>query len=85
MDPENRDVRFTTDVPAIDKTTRGVIGLAAYYMLSLILVPLMKGWTGGPAGTMISCFIRMFYISFLYPRFIQFVQETDSIIQDNQT
>ena len=44
-----------------------VCGLLGYYAGSLILVPLIKTMITGPAGTVISCFLQMFYISFLFP------------------
>ena len=46
---------------------RGVIGLMSYYAVSLILVPMIKGWISGPAGTLISCFFQMFFVAFLFP------------------
>ena len=64
---ERRFVRFSTDVPVIIKVTRLVGGLLGFYAVSLILVPLIKGAIGGPAGTLVSCFVQMFYISFLFP------------------
>ena len=65
---ERRFVGFTTDnIPMVQRVSRVAIGLLSYYAVSLILVPLVKGWIGGPAGTMISCFIQMFYIAFCFP------------------
>ena len=64
---ERRFVNFTTEVSVQRKLMRAVIGLLGYYAVSLILTPLLKTWGPGPAGTFISCFIQMFYISFLFP------------------
>ena len=64
---ERRFVRFSTDVPVITKMQRLVTGLLSYYAVSLILVPLLKSWIPGAAGTIISCFMQMFFISFLFP------------------
>ena len=64
---ERRFVRFSTDVSLITKITRLAAGLLSYYAVSLILVPLVKGWVPGPAGTIVSCFLQMFFISFLFP------------------
>ena len=75
---ERRYAGFSTDIPMPDRITRGVIGLLGYYAVSLILVPLIKSWIAGPAGTLLSCFLQMFFISFLYPFFIHFVEKTDS-------
>ena len=64
---ERRFIGFTTDVPFEQKMARGVIGLMSYYAVSLILVPMIKGWISGPAGTLISCFFQMFFVAFLFP------------------
>ena len=64
---ERRFVNFTTDVPRLKKLTRLAGGLLGYYAVSLILVPLIKGWIPGFAGTLTSCFFQMFYVSFLFP------------------
>ena len=64
---ERRFVNFTTDVPWLQKLTRLAGGLLGYYAVSLILVPLIKGWIPGFAGTLTSCFFQMFYVSFLFP------------------
>ena len=64
---ERRFVDFSTDVPLGIKLARTVIGLLGYYLLSLILTPLIKMWIPGFAGTTISCFVQMFYIVFLVP------------------
>lgn len=64
---ERRFVRFSTDVPMRTRMTRLGVGLLSYYAVSLILVPLVKGWISGPAGTFISCFLQMFYIAFIFP------------------
>ena len=64
---ERRFIGFTTDVPFEQRMARGVIGLMSYYAVSLILVPMSKGWIPGPAGTLISCFVQMFCVAFLFP------------------
>ena len=64
---ERRFVGFSTEVSVPRKLTRIAIGLPIYYAVSLILVPLIKGWIPGPAGTIASCFVQMFYVSFLFP------------------
>ena len=68
---ERRFVRFSTDVPAMTKIVRLVTGLLSYYAVSLILVPLVKGWIPGPVGTAVSCALQMFYVSFLFPCFLR--------------
>ena len=64
---ERRFVRFSTDVPGMTKITRLVTGVFSYYAVSLILVPLIKSWIPGPAGTCASSFLQMFFISFIFP------------------
>lgn len=64
---ERRDVRFSTDIPMKARFTRLCTGLLSYYALSLILLPLLKSGIPGAAGTVISCFLQMFYVVFLFP------------------
>ena len=64
---ERRFVAFTTEVSMARRAARAVVGLISYYAVALILAHAVKGWIAGPAGTMISCFIQMFYISFGFP------------------
>ena len=64
---ERRFVRFTTDVPMITRITRMAVGLFVFYVVSLIAVPLIKEWVPGFGGTMLSCFLQMFYVSFIFP------------------
>lgn len=64
---ERRYVGFTTEVPTMMKTARLGMGLLGYYVVSLILAPLIKGAVTGPAGMVISCFFQMFYVSFIFP------------------
>ena len=64
---ERRFVRFSTDIPMARRFVRLAAGLLSYYAVSLIPVPLVKEWIGGPAGTIVSCYIQMFYITFIFP------------------
>ena len=64
---ERRVVRFSTDIPMEARFTRLCTGLLSYYALSLILLPLLKSGIPGAAGTVISCFLQMFYVVFLFP------------------
>ena len=64
---ERRFVGFSTDVPLARKLARCVGGLLGFYAVSLILMPWVKEWIPGPAGAMLSCFVQMFYVSFVYP------------------
>ena len=64
---EKRYVGFSTDVPMMTRMTRLTTGLLSYYAVSLILLPLVKAWIPGAGGTILSCFIQMFYVTFLFP------------------
>jgi len=64
---ERRFIGFSTDVPMMTRVTRFVTGLLGFYAVSLIPVPLIKSWIPGAAGTISSCFLQMFYVSFLFP------------------
>ena len=74
---ERRFVRFSTDIPLTAKLTRLTYGLVSYYAVSLILVPLIKDWSGGPVGTLVSCFLQMFYISFCFPLVIKYLEKQE--------
>ena len=64
---EKRYVGFSTDVSMVTRITRLTIGLLVYYAVSLILIPMLKTWIPGAAGTIVTCFIQMFYVSFIFP------------------
>ena len=64
---ERRYVRFSTDVSFETKLLRCVLGLLLYYVVSLILMPVIKTYITGAAGTIISCFLQIFYITFIFP------------------
>ncbi len=64
---ERRFVGFSTDVSPARKLSRCVLGLLGFYAVSLILMPWVKELIPGPAGTMLSCFVQMFYVSFACP------------------
>ncbi len=64
---ERRFIHFSTDVPMVTRVTRFVTGLLGFYVISLILVPLIKKWIPGATGTIFSSFLQMFFVSFLFP------------------
>jgi undecaprenyl-diphosphatase len=64
---ERRFVGFSTDIPMARRITRLALGVLSYYFVSLIIVPAVKGWIPGAAGTIASCFLQMFYVSFIFP------------------
>ena len=64
---DRRYVHFSTDVPLTDKIFRLVGGLLSFYAVSLVLCPALKELIAGPAGTVTSTFLQIFYIIFLFP------------------
>ncbi|MBR0032633.1 MAG: phosphatase PAP2 family protein [Treponema sp.] len=64
---ERRYIGFSTDVPMAVRMTRLTTGLLSYYAVSLILIPLLKSGISGQAGTIVTCFIQMFYVTFVFP------------------
>ena len=64
---ERKRIGFSTDVPMMTRLTRLVAGLLGHYAVGLIIVPLLKSWIPGAAGIIASCFLKMFYISFIFP------------------
>ena len=73
---ERRYVRFSTDVAGITRVIRLVCGMLGYYAVNLILCPLLKNWIPGAAGTVVSCFVQMFYIVFLFPWWIRLIEKS---------
>ena len=80
---ERRYVDFSTDVPVPQKLTRIAVGLITYYAVSLILVPAVKAWIPGPAGTMISCFLQMLYVAFLFPWCMKHLERDREAVSGN--
>ncbi len=64
---ERRFVKFNTDVTMMQRAVRVVTGVFSYYIVSLIIATLIKDYVPGAAGTLISCFIRLFYVAFCFP------------------
>jgi hypothetical protein len=64
---ERRFVQFSTDISMMKRITRLTIGLLTYYVVSLIFVPLIKNGISGVPGTFVSCYLQMFYVSFIFP------------------
>ena len=60
-------VKFTTDVTMQERFLRLTGGLLGYYVIYLIINPLIKAAIPGFAGTITTCFLQMFYIVFLFP------------------
>lgn len=68
---EKRYIDFSTDIPMMTRFTRLTTGLLSYYAVSLVINSLLKSWFPGAAGTVLSCFIQTFYITFIFPWFIK--------------
>ena len=64
---ERRLVKFSTEINTQERLFRLGVGLLGYYIVTLIICPPVKSALGGAAGTMVSCFLQMFYITFLFP------------------
>ena len=64
---ERRFVRFSTDISMMQRMTRLTFGLFSYYVVSLIFVPAVKDLISGAPGTFVSCYLQMFYVSFIFP------------------
>ncbi len=64
---ERRFVEFTTEVPMQERFLRLAAGLMGYYVLSLVINPLIKEAVVGTAGTIMTCFLQMPYVVFLFP------------------
>lgn len=71
---ERRFVGFTTEVTVKQRVFRMTGGLLGYYTVILIINPLIKAAAVGSAGTVITCFIQMFYIIFLLPAIIKIIE-----------
>ena len=59
------------------RITRLVTEVLSYYAVNLILCSRIKTWIGSPAGIIVSCFVQMFYISFLYPLCLKYLEKPD--------
>ena len=75
---ERRLIGFSTDVPMITRVTRLTTGLLGQYAVSLILMPLIKSWIPGAGGTIVSCFLQMFYVAFLFPWCVKHLEKQTS-------
>lgn len=64
---ERRIVGFSTEIPVAQRLSRAFVGLISCYAVSLMLVSLIKAWIPGATGAMLSCFLQVFYVMFLFP------------------
>ena len=72
---ERRFVRFSTDIPMMKRMTRLTFGLLSYYVVSLIFVPAIKEWITGAPGTFISCYLQIFYVTFIFPWLLKYFEK----------
>ncbi|MBQ6490299.1 MAG: phosphatase PAP2 family protein [Solobacterium sp.] len=72
---EKRYVVFSTDIPMMTRITRCAVGLLGFYVISLICMPLIKNVIPGAAVTVVTCFLQMFYIAYLFPWCITRLEE----------
>ncbi|MCR4925941.1 MAG: phosphatase PAP2 family protein [Clostridiales bacterium] len=72
---ERRFVCFTTEISKKQKLMRMASGLLIYYFISLVFVPLIKTSISGTAGTIVSCFLQMIFISFLFPLGFKYIEQ----------
>ena len=69
----------------IRRITRLVTGVLSYYAVNLILCTQIKNLLGGPAGLVASCFLQMFYIAFIYPLCLKYLEkpEQNKLLQED--
>ena len=73
---ERRLVRFSTDISMMRRMMRLTFGLLSYYVVSLIFVPAVKDLISGAPGTFVSCYLQMFYVSFIFPWMLKHFEKT---------
>jgi membrane-associated phospholipid phosphatase len=64
---ERRYVGFTTDVPVQERFCRLAGGLLGYYIVFLVAVPPITAALVGFSGTVVTSFLQMFYVVFVFP------------------
>ena len=72
---ERRFVNFSTDITMPERATRLVAGLLSYYAVAFIVCPLIKTGLAGPIGTILSCFVQMFYVVFVFPLLVELARK----------
>ena len=72
---ERRFVNFTTDgVSMKDRLIRVVGGFLGYYVIELILKKIITDNVPSPVNSILVCFIAIFYVTFLCPLAIKFIE-----------
>ncbi len=72
---ERRFVQFLTDISMTKRITRLIFGLFTYYVVSLIFVPALKDGISGAPGTFISCYVQVFYVTFIFPWLLKYFEK----------
>jgi hypothetical protein len=68
-----------------ERFLRLVCGLLGYYVISLVINPLIKAAVVGFAGTVVICYLQMFYVVFAFPLAMAMLVEksTERAADDN--
>lgn len=64
---ERRYVGFSTEISMHERFLRLACGLLGFYIVSLVINPLIKVVLAGFAGTVATCFLQMLYVVFAFP------------------
>ena len=64
---ERRFVKFSVEIGMQERFLRLTGGLLGYYVVALIINPLIKGALPSMAGTITTSFLQMFFIVLLFP------------------
>ncbi len=75
---ERRFIGFTTEIPTMRRVNRVCTGLLVFYALTLILNPIIEKGIPKPYSSVVTCFIQMFYISFLFPWGIKHFEKSEA-------
>lgn len=75
---ERRFVRFSTEIAWTQKIARCVTGALGYYAIVLILLPILKSAVPGYWGTILTCFIQMFYVTYLFPASLKYWEKPNA-------
>lgn len=71
---EHRFVGFTTRINGRQRLNRLAAGFMTFYLVSQVLVPMVSGALPGFSGPLVSCFLQMLYITFLFPLLARFFE-----------
>lgn len=67
---EKKWIRFHDCETKTQAGARMIFGLLGFYIFNIIVCPFIKNTLGGTAGTIISCFVIVFYIVVIFPTLI---------------